>query len=231
MIIFWKIGEITDMDLFDIVGPIMVGPSSSHTAGAVRMGYVAGKLLGEPIQKAEILLYGSFLATGEGHGTRKAIVAGLLGMQTDDYQIADSFEIAAQRGMEVVFGEARLEEAHPNTAQILLTSVTGKKLEVVGESLGGSRINIAQIDGITTNFSGDYPTLVVHNMDQPGHVAEVTSMLAHKSVNIATMQLYRANRGGNSVMVLECDQEVPEDGINWLRHAEGVVKVTYLGME
>ena len=109
--------------------------------------------------------------------------------------------------------------------------ITGKKLEVVGESLGGSRINIAQIDGITTNFSGDYPTLVVHNMDQPGHVAEVTSMLAHKSVNIATMQLYRANRGGNSVMVLECDQEVPEDGINWLRHAEGVVKVTYLGME
>lgn len=108
------------MDLFDIVGPIMVGPSSSHTAGAVRMGYVAGKLLGEPIQKAEILLYGSFLATGEGHGTRKAIVAGLLGMQTDDYQIADSYEIAAQRGMEVAFGEARLEEAHPNTAVICL---------------------------------------------------------------------------------------------------------------
>ena len=104
-------------------------------------------------------------------------------------------------------------------------------LEVVGESLGGSRINIAQIDGISTNFSGDYPTLVVHNMDQPGHVAEVTSMLAHKSVNIAAMQLYRAGRGGNSVMVLECDQEVPEEGINWLRHAEGVVKVTYLGLE
>ena len=112
----------------------------------------------------------------------------------------------------------------------LYLETEGKKLEIVGESLGGSRINIAQIDGITTNFSGDYPTLVVHNMDQPGHVAEVTSMLAHKSVNIATMQLYRANRGGNSVMVLECDQEVPDDGINWLRHAEGVVKVTYLGM-
>ena len=109
--------------------------------------------------------------------------------------------------------------------------MNGNKLEVVGESLGGSRINIAQIDGISTNFSGDYPTLVVHNMDQPGHVAEVTSMLAHKSVNIASMQLYRASRGGNSVMVLECDQEVPEEGVNWLRHAEGVTKVTYLGME
>lgn len=218
------------MDIFDIIGPVMVGPSSSHTAGAVRIGYIAGKLMGEPIAKAEILLYGSFLATGKGHGTRKALVAGLLGMKPDDMRIPNSFEIAKEHGIEVVFGESTLREAHPNTAQILLTSVTGKKLEIVGESLGGSRINIAQIDGITTNFSGDYPTLVVHNMDQPGHVAEVTSMLAHKSVNIATMQLYRANRGGNSVMVLEYDQEVPDDGINWLRHAEGVVKVTYLGM-
>ena len=202
------------MDIFDIIGPVMVGPSSSHTAGAVRIGYIAGKLMGEPIAKAEILLYGSFLATGKGHGTRKALVAGLLGMKPDDMRIPNSFEIAKEHGIEVVFGESTLREAHPNTAQILLTSVTGKKLEIVGESLGGSRINIAQIDGITTNFSGDYPTLVVHNMDQPGHVAEVTSMLAHKSVNIATMQLYRANRGGNSVMVLECDQEVPDDGIN-----------------
>lgn len=219
------------MDIFDIIGPVMVGPSSSHTAGAVRIGYIAGKLMGEPIAKAEILLYGSFLATGKGHGTRKALVAGLLGMKPDDMRIPDSFEIAKEHGIEVAFGESALRDAHPNTAQIFLTSVTGKKLEVVGESLGGSRINIAQIDGISTNFSGDYPTLVVHNMDQPGHVAEVTSMLAHKSVNIAAMQLYRAGRGGNSVMVLECDQEVPEEGIKWLRHAEGVVKVTYLGLE
>ena len=141
-------------------------------------------------------------------------------MKPDDMRIPDSFEIAKEHGIEVAFGESALRDAHPNTAQIFLTSVTGKNLEVVGESLGGSRINIAQIDGISTNFSGDYPTLVVHNMDQPGHVAEVTSMLAHKSVNIAAMQLYRAGRGGNSVMVLECDQEVPEEGINWLRHAE-----------
>lgn len=199
------------MDIFDIIGPVMVGPSSSHTAGAVRIGYIAGKLMGEPIAKAEILLYGSFLATGKGHGTRKALVAGLLGMKPDDMRIPDSFEIAKEHGIEVAFGESALRDAHPNTAQIFLTSVTDKKLEVVGESLGGSRINIAQIDGISTNFSGDYPTLVVHNMDQPGHVAEVTSMLAHKSVNIAAMQLYRAGRGGNSVMVLECDQEVPEE--------------------
>ncbi|MGN0317690.1 MAG: L-serine ammonia-lyase, iron-sulfur-dependent subunit beta [Lachnospira sp.] len=219
------------MDIFDIIGPVMVGPSSSHTAGAVRIGYIAGKLMGEKISKARILLYGSFLATGKGHGTNKALVAGLLGMKEDDYRIPDSLSIAQEEGMEVEFGESTLKQAHPNTVQIILTGESGQQLEVVGESLGGSRINIAQIDGITTNFSGDYPTLIVHNLDQPGHVAEVTTMLSHKSVNIATMQLYRSNRGGYSVMVVECDQEVPKEGILWLSHVEGVIKVTYLSME
>ena len=215
------------MDLLDIVGPIMVGPSSSHTAGAVRMGYVAGKLLGEPICEAEILLYGSFLATGEGHGTKKALVAGLLGMQPDDYQIADSFEIAAQRGITVVFGEAHLEDAHPNTAVIRLTGVGEKYTEVQVSSIGGSRISIDKIDGINTGFSGECPTLIVHNIDQPGCIVAVTSMLAKKNVNIATMQVYRSAKGEQAVMVVECDQPVSEDGIQWLEQVEGVLKVTY----
>ena len=215
------------MDLFDIVGPIMVGPSSSHTAGAVRMGFVAGKLLGEPIRKAEILLYGSFLATGEGHGTRKAIVAGLLGMQPDDYQISQSFELAEQQGMEVIFGEARLEDAHPNTAVICLEGVKDKKTEVQISSIGGSRISIDRIDGINTGFSGECPTLIVHNIDQPGCIVAVTSMLAEKGVNIATMQVYRSARGQQAVMVVECDQLIPQDGIAWLSEVEGVQKVTY----
>lgn len=218
------------MSIFDVIGPVMVGPSSSHTAGAVRIGYISRKLIGENIVKADIRLYGSFLATGKGHGTRKAVVAGLLGMKPDDMRIPDSLDIASSQGMEVTFGEAQLKEAHPNTAQMFLTGVSGRSLEVVGESLGGSRINIAQIDGINTNFSGDYPTLVVHNLDQPGHVSEVTAMLAHKGVNIAYMQLYRSNRGGEAVMVVECDQEVPQEGIKWLEKAEGVVKVTYLSL-
>ena len=218
------------MSIFDVIGPVMVGPSSSDTAGAVRIGYISRKLIGENIVKADIRLYGSFLATGKGHGTRKAVVAGLLGMKPDDMRIPDSLDIASSQGMEVTFGEAQLKEAHPNTVQMFLTGVSGRSLEVVGESLGGSRINIAQIDGINTNFSGDYPTLVVHNLDQPGHVSEVTAMLAHKGVNIAYMQLYRSNRGGEAVMVVECDQEVPQEGIKWLEKAEGVVKVTYLSL-
>ena len=219
------------MNLFDIVGPVMVGPSSSHTAGAVRIGQVSRHLLGESVKEAKILLHGSFLATGKGHGTNMALVAGLMGMKPDDNRIPDSLNIAKERGMQVTFGVSDLKEAHPNTAQLRLMGVTGRKLEVVGESIGGSRINIAKIDGIDTNFSGDYPTLVVHNIDQPGHVSEVTSMLAHKSVNIAAMQLYRSNRGGEAVMVVECDQEVPQEGIKWLEKAEGVVKVTYLSLE
>lgn len=219
------------MNLFDIVGPIMVGPSSSHTAGAVKIGYVARKLLAEPIRKAEILLYGSFLLTGKGHGTHLALVAGLLGMKPDDTRIPHSLELAEQQGIAISFGEADLREAHPNSVLLVLTGLDGRELRVVAESIGGSRINIASIDDLSANFSGDYPTLIVHNQDQPGHIAEVTSMLAHKSVNIAEMRLYRASRGGNAVMVIECDQEVPKESIAWLRHLEGVHKVTYYSLE
>ena len=217
------------MNIFDVIGPVMVGPSSSHTAGAVRIGYVARQLLGEEVREAKILLYGSFLATGKGHGTDKALTAGLLGMQTDDYRIPKSIEIAEDKGMKIAFGEAVLKEAHPNTAQLYLKGISGKTMELVGQSLGGGRINIAEIDGIETNFSGENPTLIVHNLDQPGHVSEVTSMLAHKGVYIATMQLYRSSKGGKAVMVVECDQEVPQEGIRWLERVEGVLKVTYLG--
>ena len=218
------------MNLFDIVGPIMVGPSSSHTAGAVKIGNVSRKLIGEEIQNAEILFHGSFLATGKGHGTDKAIVAGLLGCGVDDPRIPESLSMAEKAGLQYHFGGADLGDVHPNSVKMKLTGKSGKKLEVVAASIGGGRIQICQLDGLTANFSGDYPTLIVHNLDQPGHVAEVTSMLEHKSINIATMQLYRSGRGGNAVMVLECDQEVPAEAIKWLEHLEGIVKVTYLSL-
>ncbi len=215
------------MEIFDVIGPVMVGPSSSHTAGAARIGFIAGRLLGEPVKEARILLYGSFLDTGKGHGTDKALVAGLLGMKPDAPRLAESLTMAEQAGIKVTFGEARLSEAHPNTAELVLRGVDGQEIDVVGESIGGGKINIARIDGIETNFSGEHPTLIVHNLDQPGHVSEVTSMLSHKGVNIATMQLYRSFRGGRAVMVIECDQPVPRDGITWLTRIEGVLKVTY----
>ena len=218
------------MNMLDIIGPAMVGPSSSHTAGAVRIGRIARKLMAEKIIEAKILLHGSFLATGKGHGTDRALLAGLLGMDVDDERIRISFEVAGQEGLSFSFGSIMLTDAHPNSVKMFLTGECGKKLEIVASSVGGGRILVNEIDGLTANFSGDYPTLIVHNQDQPGHVAEVTSMLSHKSVNIATMQLYRDGRGGKAVMVVECDQEVPEEGIRWLEHAEGVLKVTYLSL-
>lgn len=218
------------MNLLDIIGPVMVGPSSSHTAGAVKIGKVSRKLLAEEVKDAKIYFHGSFLATGKGHGTDKALVAGLLGMDVDDPKIPHSFEIAESEGMSFTLGGIDLGDVHPNSVKMNLTGKSGRTLEIVAASIGGGRIQICELDGLTANFSGDYPTLIVHNVDQPGHVVEVTSMLAHKAINIATIQLYRASRGGRAVMVVECDQEVPQESIAWLEHLEGILKVTYLSL-
>ena len=216
------------MNIFDIVGPVMVGPSSSHTAGAVKIGNACRKLLGEEIKTAEIYLHGSFAATGKDHGTDRALVAGLLGLSVDDERIPDSFAWAKEKGLEFHFHTISLgEDAHPNSAKIVMCGVSGKTMEAVGASLGGGRIVIDEIDGHRVNFSGEFPTVIIHNLDQPGHVAEVTSMLQHKSINIATMQLYRTGRGGHAIMVIECDQEVPANSLEWLAKLEGVEKVGY----
>ena len=219
------------MAIFDILGPVMVGPSSSHTAGAVRIGYIARKLMNDNIKKAEILLHGSFADTGKGHGTDKALVAGLLGMKADDDRIPNSFEIANEVGLEFYIGNITLRDVHPNTVLLRLVSEDNRSLEIIASSIGGGQIKICKLDGLDVNFSGNSPTLIVHNYDQPGHVTEVTSMLAHKSINIATMQLYRSYRGGNAVMVIECDQEIPLESIDWLKKLEGIIKVSYLSQE
>lgn len=219
------------MGIFDILGPVMVGPSSSHTAGAVRIGYITLKLLGEQPVEARILLHGSYASTGEGHGTDRALVAGLLGMKSDDENIPKSFELAEQRGLKFSFGRVSLRDVHPNTVLLKMRGISGRELEVVASSPGGGRIRVCSIDGIETNFSGDCPTLIVHNIDQPGHVAQVTAMLAANSVNIATMRLYRNMRGGYAVMVIECDQKIPKESLASLEKENGIIKVTYLNLD
>lgn len=220
------------MNLFDILGPVMVGPSSSHTAGAVRIGRMARRLLGEGTpQTARIALSGSFAATGQGHGTDRALVAGLLGMQTDDERIPDSFAIAQEAGMGFSFSRVNLSGEHPNTARLELLGKSGRTLSMTASSLGGGRIMVVEMNGLRVSFSGDLPTLIVQNRDQPGHVSEVTSMLAHKGVNIATMQLYRDYPGGNAVMIIETDKAVPPEGIAWLERSEGITRVTFVDAE
>lgn len=220
------------MNLFDILGPVMVGPSSSHTAGAVRIGLIARRLLGEGTpRRAVITLSGSFAATGRGHGTDRALVAGLLGMQPDDERIARSFFVAADKGMDFRFENANLRGEHPNTARLSLTGRSGRQMSLVASSLGGGRITVVELDGLRVRFSGDLPTLIVQNRDQPGHVSDVASMLASNGVNIATLQLYRDHPGGNAVMVIEIDKAVPQAGIDWLKRVEGINGVTFLNVE
>lgn len=216
------------MNLFDILGPIMVGPSSSHTAGAVRIGLMGRRLLGGTPKKAEILLHGSFALTGHGHGTDRALVAGLLGMAPDDARIPDSFRCAQEAGMDFSFGTTNLRDAHPNTALLRLDDGNGQQVEFAAASLGGGRIRVERLDGQEVAFSGDLPTLIIQNRDQPGHVAEVTSLLSHRGINIATMQLFRDRRGGHAAMVIEMDQALDERGLNWLRHLEGVYGAIFI---
>lgn len=215
------------MSLTNIIGPIMVGPSSSHTAGAVRIGQMARILLKDKPVSAKIYLHGSFATTGEGHGTDRALVAGILGMKPDDMRIPDSFKVAEQENFLFSIEPVTIKNAHPNTALIKLKGEHGRELEVQASSVGGGQIMINKIDGIEVNFNGESPTLIIHNLDQPGHVAEVTSTLSQKSVNIATMQLYREKKGAYAVMVIETDQLIPEEVITWLEHLDGIIKVTY----
>lgn len=218
------------MTIFDIMGPIMIGPSSSHTAGAARIGLITRKLLGQPPVRAQLLLHGSFAATGHGHGTDKALVAGLLGLRPDDPDLPRSFTLAEQAGMEVVVGSVALRGAHPNTVLLRVEDAGGSQLEVNASSLGGGRVRVNAIDGSEASFSGEKPTLIIRNEDRPGAVAEVSAILSRKRVNIATMQLYRNARGGLAVMVLESDQDVWLESIDELRACPGIVRVTYLNM-
>lgn len=219
------------MNIFDIMGPVMVGPSSSHTAGAVRIGRIVRRLLGTQPVTAELLLHGSFAATGSGHGTDRALVAGLLGMQPDNTSIPHSMTLAEQAGMKVSVGSVDLQGAHPNTVILRVTNVDGRTLAVNASSLGGGRVRVNSLDGLEASFTGDLPTLIIRNEDKPGLVAEVANLLSAHNVNIATMQLYRDRRGGLAVMVIESDQPIPPAVVDQLRVSPGIVRTVYLNME
>lgn len=219
------------MKLFDIIGPVMTGPSSSHTAGAVKIGLVSRALLGSTPARAEILLHGSFAQTGRGHGTDRALVAGLLGMRPDDPRIPESFSYAKEAGLSFDFQTGSLKNVHPNTARLTLWDKKGNRLEVVASSLGGGRIQICRVDGIDIGFSGGSNTLIVHNEDKPGCAALVTALLAKFQLNIATIQLCRNFPGGYAVMVIECDQHIPAQLAEQLEKTEGIVRVTRLNLD
>ena len=209
----------------------MIGPSSSHTAGAARIGAMARTLLGAPPVKAAIHLYGSFAETGAGHGTDRALVGGLLGMKPDDPRLPFAFDAAEKSGLTFTIDEVSLREAHPNTAVIEAWVSEGKKLTMQASSLGGGRIMVNKLDGIDVNFTGMFNTLVIRNEDASGTVAAVTNILSQLRINVANMSLYRHKRGGDALMVIELDQHLKPNQVAFLSELPGVLSITYYDKE
>ncbi|HOC06612.1 MAG: L-serine ammonia-lyase, iron-sulfur-dependent subunit beta [Bacillota bacterium] len=214
-----------DYSVFDIVGPIMIGPSSSHTAGAARLAKVAAIIAEGKIIKAEFLLHGSFGETYKGHGTDKALVAGILGMEPWDERLRDSFALAAEQGIEIIFTPADLGEVHPNTVKFILTKEDGSVSNITGSSVGGGNILIFDIDGQEVAFTGQYPTLLAQYRDLPGVISKVSSVLYEENINIANMRVYRSGKGKTAMMALEADSEITEAVTEKIRNIEEMERV------
>lgn len=206
----------------------MIGPSSSHTAGAARAGLIAGKLLGKKAARADIFFHGSFSHTYKGHGTDRAVIGGILGFAPDDVRLKDSFTHAENAGLEFSFSIADLGAVHPNTVKILLKSEDGEENETVVSSIGGGAVNVIRINGAEVLFSADYNTTVIFNSDRSGVVADVTGTLAAHKINIAFMRLFRNYEGEQAIMVIESDQGCGDEALAQLRSVKNVSKVIYI---
>lgn len=213
------------VSLFDVIGPVMVGPSSSHTAGAVRLGNIARHLCGAQPRRVEFYLHGSFARTYQGHGTGKALVGGMLGLPPDDERLRDSYQLAIQNGLEYAFFTEDLGDVHPNTVRIVSFLPDGSRSEMVGSSTGGGKVLVTKVNGMAVRFTGQYPTLITRHQDQPGMVAHISGILAGHQINIAFLEVFRSARGSLASMVIETDQTVNSDIVRELTDLEGVQEV------
>jgi L-serine dehydratase len=219
------------VSLFDILGPVMVGPSSSHTAGACRLGLMARAILGGTPERAMIRLHGSFAATGEGHGTHRALVGGLVGIEPDDLRLREAYAEAEAAGLSWSFATVDLgDDAHPNTAVFDLER-EGERVHVRGASIGGGRIEVTEIDGFPVALGGDYHTLVVLAHDEPGTIATIAGIFAKDGVNLATMRVDRTGRHKDALMTIEADEPISDRALaeirahRWLRWARRIEKI------
>ncbi len=213
------------MNVFDIIGPSMIGPSSSHTAGASRAGLVARRLLGAEPVRAHITLYGSFAQTYAGHGADRAIIGGLLGFSLDDARLRDSFSYAEKAGLSFVFETSDEEMGHPNTSKIELWDAENGHVCVVVRSVGGGVVNVVEINGGEVMFSAEYDTTVIFNADKPGTVAQISAVFAENEINIAFMRVFRKFEGKDAIMVIETDQKVNKTVLDKLRSSKNILKV------
>lgn len=221
--------QVRFKDVFSIIGPAMVGPSSSHTAGAARIGRTARQLFGECPSHAEIIMFGSFAATYKGHGTDTAIVGGLLDMDTDDPGLPEAFAHAETAGMETIIRPGKGLYPHPNTAELVLTNAAGDRiLDIVGTSIGGGNIEIVRINGYNLKLTALYPTLIIRHSDEPGVIAVVTRLLVDSRINIGHMSVDRKNRRGEAMMVMECDGRIDPAVIKEIESIPEVQEVNLL---
>lgn len=206
------------ISVFDVLGPNMIGPSSSHTAGAAVIGALAGKIMTPPIKKVELTLYGSFAKTYQGHGTDRALLGGVMGFSTDDTRIRDSFRIARERGIDYTFTPNETEtDIHPNTVDVRMENEAGQVMTVRGESLGGGKVRIVRINGVSVDFTGEYSSVIVIQQDQPGVVAHITKVISDLGINIAFLRLFRDAKGHTAYTIVESDSRLPEDILDALR--------------
>ncbi|NGZ76028.1 L-serine ammonia-lyase, iron-sulfur-dependent subunit beta [Saccharibacillus alkalitolerans] len=217
-------------NVFSIIGPSMVGPSSSHTAGAVRIGLIARQLLGTEPVSVKIALYGSFAETYWGHGTDLALAGGLLGYATDDSRVAEALEEAERRGIEITFVKGVGLAPHPNAAKLELKDADGRTAQVVGASIGGGTVMIHEMNGFDVRCSGEYPTIVVLHRDRPGVIASLTAVLGASDTNIGYMGVDRKGRSAEAMTVMELDSVPNRSLLEALRRIDDVIEVTVINL-
>ncbi len=217
-----------DYGVFDILGPIMIGPSSSHTAGAARLAKVVAIIAGGKIRKVEFLLHGSFAQTYRGHGTDKALVAGILGLDPWDENLKISFSLAREKGIDFEFVGKDLGDVHPNTVKFVIAKEDGSSTEVTGSSIGGGNILIFNIDGQNVEFTGERPTILTHHKDLPGVISKISSILYVENINIANMRVYRSGKGRMATMALETDSVISENAMYRIKNTEEVENVKFI---
>ena len=220
-----------NISLLDVIGPVMIGPSSSHTAGAAKLAKTAMTIAGRPFGKVLFGLGGSFASTYKGHFTDRALVAGALGMDEDDEHLGESFEIAAQRGLQFEFYEAEIVSEYENTARITFCFDDGSEYFVEGASLGGGRILITNINGLACEITASSPTIIIKQQDVKGVVSDVSAILAYDNINIAVMKVSRTGRGDTAYCVIECDQIIPENVIEDLKQVNNVLSVVVVNIQ
>ena len=207
------------ISVFEVIGPNMVGPSSSHTAGAASIALLTKKMIGEKVKRIRFTLYGSFAQTYKGHGTDRALVGGILGFETDDERIRDSFELAREAGLDFSFecSADDSDDLHPNTVDMEVEGFSGRVLHVRGESLGGGKVRLTRINGVKVYFTGEFHALIVIQRDYPGVVAGVTSVLSSYGVNIAYLRVFREEKGGLAYTIVESDEEITEKAVEEMK--------------